>query len=159
MKIIKKVAGYHPEVVDLSREEVSGIFNSGMDKQPFFNSLFIVSRYLKQEKTEKTFNTSILFPHMNITHYHNDIYVIKKRIRFMSLNDAEIEDVMKLFKYDTEKAKDPKEANKPIVKEEKPVEASPVESPSIPTKEDIDNIEEVKEDVTLENVDVNTENN
>ena len=77
----------------------------------------------------------------------------------MSLNDAEIEEVMKLFKYDTEKAKDPKEANKPIVKEEKPVEASPVESPSIPTKEDIDNIEEAKEDVTLENIDVNTENN
>lgn len=81
------------------------IFNSGMEKVKLYKSLFVVSKY-QADKNEKTFNASIIFPHTNMRHYHNDIYIIKRCILgFRSIDDGEIEDIMKLIRYDKERSK------------------------------------------------------
>ena len=43
MKIIKKRIGYYPEILDLDKEEISSIFNSGMDKTKIVNNVYLIS--------------------------------------------------------------------------------------------------------------------
>lgn len=106
MKIIKKRVGYYPEVLDLDKEEIASIFNSGMDKNKIVNNVYLISKY-QSEKNDKTFNTSVIYPHTSIVHYYNDIYIIKKGIfGFRDLSQVEIDDILKLMKY-PDNLKDP----------------------------------------------------
>ena len=120
MKIIKKRIGYYPEVLDLDKDKIDEIFNSGMDKTNIVGNVYLISRY-QLDKNEKTFNTSVIFPHTNIVHYYNDIYIIKKGLLgYRSLMEAEIEDLLGLLKY-PDNLKDPvTDKRKEKVTEEKP---------------------------------------
>ena len=96
----------------MPRNKIAELFDSGMDKVKIYGSEYLISKY-QAEKTEKTFNVSIIFPHTNIVHYHNDVYVVKKGILgFKDLSDNEIEMILNLFRYDSDRAKDPSEKKK-----------------------------------------------
>ena len=116
MKIIRKRTGYLPEILDLDKEKIQEIFDSGMDKTKIANSIYLISKY-PLEKNEKTYNTSVIFPHTNIVQYYNDVYIIKKTVRFRDLPQVEIDDLLKLFKY-PDNVKDPNDKNKPKKVEE-----------------------------------------
>ena len=57
MKIIKKRIGYYPEVLDLDKDKIDEIFNSGMDKTNIVGNVYLISRY-QLDKNEKTFINS-----------------------------------------------------------------------------------------------------
>lgn len=141
MKIIRKRTGYLPEILDLDRDKIQEIFDSGMDKTKLANSIYLISKY-PTEKSEKTFNTSIIFPHTNIVQYYNDIYIIKKTMRFRDLPQVEIDDLLKLFKY-PDNLKDPLE-KKEAKKKEEIIEESKEEV--IISKNDTLNSNEIKQE-------------
>lgn len=105
MKMIKKVRGKAPEVLDIPKSEVDAIFYSGMDRKKIYKCYCLVDKY-QIIKNEKTFNTSIIFPHTNIETYYNDVYIIKKGLfGVKGIKDKEIEALLKLFKYDNASVK------------------------------------------------------
>ncbi len=109
MRIIKKAIGKEPEILELEKTEVYSIFDSGMDRRKLYKSLYIVDRY-QRDKSERNFNTSLIFPHTNIVNYYNDIYIIKKGLfRFKDIKRKEIEYILKLFKFDSSSIKTKKE--------------------------------------------------
>ena len=114
MKIVKKVRGKHPELVEMEKDDVISIFDSGMDRRKLFKSYYLVDKY-QIEKTEKTFNTSILFPHTTMVHYHNDVYIIKKGLfGIKSITEDEFNELKKLFRYDFDRVREDRN-RKPIV--------------------------------------------
>ncbi len=109
MRIVKKAVGKQPEVVDLNKEEAVSIFDSGMDKKKLYKSLYILDKY-QRYKDDKTFNTSLIFPHTNIVNFYNDVYIMKKGMfGIKSLKRKEIDCILKLFKFDTSSIKKEKE--------------------------------------------------
>ncbi len=153
MKIIKKRIGYYPEVLDLDKEEIASIFNSGMDNNKIVNNVYLISKY-QSEKNEKTFNTSVIYPHTSIVHYYNDIYIIKKGIfGFRDLSQVEIDDILKLMKY-PDNLNDPNSKQPaPKVEEkkeqevlEKPIEEKATEAETQETEQAEESVVENTED-------------
>ena len=145
MKIIKKIQNHHPEVLDLEKEEIFSIYDSGMEVKKLYKSFYLIERY-QNDKNEKTFNTSVVFPHMNITKFYNDVYIIKKGLfGFKDIKDEEIDYLLKLFQYDKDSVK---EKNKPVIeeiKEETQAEIKQEESINPQEEKEAEEPEEIKE--------------
>lgn len=112
MKILKKIRGKDPELVELDKDDVLSIFYSGMDRKKIFRRYYLVDKY-QLEKNEKTFNTRVIFPHTNMAEYYNDVYIIKKGIvGVKTINDKEFTKLIRLFKYDYISVKKPSSKEK-----------------------------------------------
>ena len=106
MKIIRKLRGHHPEAIELDKEEVKAIYDSGNDRMKLFKSFYIISKY-NRERTEKTLNTSVIIPHLNITHFYGDVYIIKKGLfGVKGIKDSELTYLIALFTYDSDSIKE-----------------------------------------------------
>jgi len=105
MRMIKKVRGKDPEVLDLPKDEVFALFYSGMDRKKIYKCYCLVDKF-QIVKSEKTFNTSIIFPHTNIENYYNDVYIIKKGLfGVKDIKDKELNELLRLFKYEKKEEK------------------------------------------------------
>ncbi len=118
MRIIRKLKGRHPEAVELDKEEVKAIFDSGNDRMKLFKSFYIISKYNK-ERTEKTLNTSVIIPHLNITHFYGDVFIIKKGLfGVKTIKESEITYLVALFTYDNDSIKEKRVIQKQLTSKE-----------------------------------------